>query len=208
MPFSCGRTSSIGHLGVSSCSTSYQTSDCQGEKNLCCFVGLRGPGAEGCPCRSSTRDCPKRGVRPDCGHKRTWSLEEPRSPRCYSTRQDTSKLTLSRSIWLVLFSVMKFLSHIRSRSRLNNGPEAQLYGQYTAAFQASHRGGVHKPNLKLPARVLGEILAYICPHTQDEEYTTSEQSMIEDGCMLCDMRDLAQCALTSRQWAEATQNLL
>ncbi|KAF6226055.1 hypothetical protein HO173_012545 [Letharia columbiana] len=32
--------------------------------------------------------------------------------------------------------------------------------------------------------------------------------MIDGGCMLCDMRDLSQCALVNRQLSEAAQNLL
>ena len=61
---------------------------------------------------------------------------------------------------------------------------------------------------RLPAHLLKKISIYVCPHTQDEAYTTSEDSMIEDGCMLCDMRDLAQCALVCRHWGEVAQNIL
>ncbi|KAI5308796.1 hypothetical protein KEM55_004845, partial [Ascosphaera atra] len=48
----------------------------------------------------------------------------------------------------------------------------------------------------------------VCPHTQDESYASSEESMPEDACMLCDLRDLAHCALVCRSWAEAANSLL
>ncbi|KAJ6007380.1 hypothetical protein N7540_011356 [Penicillium herquei] len=45
---------------------------------------------------------------------------------------------------------------------------------------------------KLPRAVLARIFGFICPHAFDYSYETSEDSMT-DGCMLCDMRDLAHC---------------
>lgn len=60
----------------------------------------------------------------------------------------------------------------------------------------------------LPLRVITNILAHVCPHTQDESYESSEESMTLDGCMLCDMRDLAHCALTCKRWHDLAQNLL
>ena len=32
--------------------------------------------------------------------------------------------------------------------------------------------------------------------------------MVDGGCMLCDMKDLSQCALVNTQWSQAAQNLL
>jgi hypothetical protein len=52
---------------------------------------------------------------------------------------------------------------------------------------------------KLPRPVLAYIFALTCPHTLDESYDTSEESM-SDGCMLCDMRDLAHCAQVCKRW--------
>lgn len=60
----------------------------------------------------------------------------------------------------------------------------------------------------LPLRVISNILAHVCPHTQDESYGSSEESMTLDGCMLCDMRDLAHCALACKRWHDLAQNLL
>ena len=53
-----------------------------------------------------------------------------------------------------------------------------------------------------------ELLSYVCPHTQDESYIPCEDSMADGGCMLCDMRDLAHCAVVNRQWNIAARRLL
>lgn len=97
---------------------------------------------------------------------------------------------------------MGFLRHIRSRTKLKSPTaEAQVYGQYEPAAQ-------RRPAPELPAKVLSRLFTYVCPHTEDEAYTTSEDSMIGDGCMLCEMRDLAHCAAVCRSWAGVAQNLL
>jgi hypothetical protein len=61
---------------------------------------------------------------------------------------------------------------------------------------------------KLPPKVLEIIFQFLCPHSQDETYETCEQSAIEDACMLCDLRDLAHCALTCRRWRKIAVNIL
>lgn len=103
---------------------------------------------------------------------------------------------------------MKFLKHIRSKTRLKNGTESQGYDTYAATHAAPDGGNRSSPISRLPVKILEEIFASVCPHTRDESYSTSEDSMIDDGCMLCDMRDLAQCALVCRQWTEIVQDLL
>ncbi|KAL4960989.1 F-box domain protein [Aspergillus stella-maris] len=61
---------------------------------------------------------------------------------------------------------------------------------------------------QLPPPVLARILSFVCPHAVDGSYDTSEESMTEDGCMLCDMRDLAHCALVCRRWYPVARSLL
>ncbi|KAB8218963.1 hypothetical protein BDV33DRAFT_117117 [Aspergillus novoparasiticus] len=61
---------------------------------------------------------------------------------------------------------------------------------------------------RLPRRVLIRIFSFVCPHTEDNSYDTSEESMTEDGCMLCDMRDLAHCALVCKRWSIDADTLL
>ncbi len=116
---------------------------------------------------------------------------------------------------------MKFLKHIRSKSRVqSHAPEAQVYhhhgaspfsGQYAAG---GGRGGGQarglRPGLaaRLPSGVLHLIFLYVCPHADDGSYAAAEDSMTEDGCMLCDMRDLAHCAVVCRRWNEVAQRLL
>lgn len=53
---------------------------------------------------------------------------------------------------------------------------------------------------QLPSNVLQRIFAFVCPHACDESYETCEESASDQGCMLCDLRDLAHCVRTSKQW--------
>lgn len=70
----------------------------------------------------------------------------------------------------------------------------------------AYRGRDHTQ--RLPDAVLRRIFSYVCPHTQDTTYEPSERSQIGDGCMLCDLRDLAACAQTCRKWYQVGQRLL
>ncbi|KXX81340.1 hypothetical protein MMYC01_201454 [Madurella mycetomatis] len=60
----------------------------------------------------------------------------------------------------------------------------------------------------LPAPILQRIFAFVCPQSRDESYGTCEQSSVEDGCMLCDLRDLAHCVAVCRRWKEEGVKLL
>ena len=60
---------------------------------------------------------------------------------------------------------------------------------------------------RLPDKVLRRIFEDVCPHATDESFASSEDSG-NDGCMTCDMRDLAHCALTKRQWYGVAAGLL
>ncbi|KAL7903467.1 hypothetical protein HDV63DRAFT_124548 [Trichoderma sp. SZMC 28014] len=55
----------------------------------------------------------------------------------------------------------------------------------------------------LPATVLERIFGFVCPHSRDETYDACEESGNDDGCMLCDLRDLAHCSQVNRAWHEA-----
>lgn len=79
------------------------------------------------------------------------------------------------------------------------------YGRYGGMQPAVMR---RDPTQNVPAAVLTRIFTYVCPHSMDDSYEKSEESMTEDGCMLCDMRDLACCALVSRKWYWAARGLL
>ncbi|KAI2696929.1 hypothetical protein CBS147332_8892 [Penicillium roqueforti] len=60
---------------------------------------------------------------------------------------------------------------------------------------------------QLPRPVLALIFSFVCPHAVDNTYGTSEESA-NDGCMLCDMRDLAHCTLVNKQWFMNARALL
>jgi hypothetical protein len=60
---------------------------------------------------------------------------------------------------------------------------------------------------RLDDKILRRIFEEVCPHTTDESFDSSEDSG-NDGCMTCDMRDLAHCALAKRQWYGVAAGLL
>lgn len=61
---------------------------------------------------------------------------------------------------------------------------------------------------QVPAAVLQRIFAFVCPHSRDETYETCEESANDEGCMLCDLRDLSHCAQVSRAWRASAITLL
>ena len=100
---------------------------------------------------------------------------------------------------------MKFLKQFRSKSKLktpshsayDNGPRSPLW--YPTG---------HDQTRRLDERLLKRIFSFVCPHTVDETYESCEQSMVGDGCMLCDLRDLANCCVVKRAWARPALELL
>lgn len=99
---------------------------------------------------------------------------------------------------------MGFLSRFRrrskSRSRAGNSDSLRTDGyHYRDDIPPVPRLGFDYTK-RLPRPVLTRIFAFVCPHAVDTSYDTSEESMTEDGCMLCDMRDLAHCALACKHW--------
>lgn len=60
---------------------------------------------------------------------------------------------------------------------------------------------------RLNDRIILRILEHVCPHSTDETLDGSEDSG-NDGCMTCDTRDLAHCALVKRQWYGVAAGLL
>lgn len=97
---------------------------------------------------------------------------------------------------------MGFLKHLRSKSRLK---EDTSRSQRLSANPARYGRNFTQ---KLPDDILEKIFASVCPHTQDQTYEPSERSAIGDGCMLCDLRDLAKVAQTCRKWYNVAQDML
>lgn len=101
---------------------------------------------------------------------------------------------------------MGLLKHFRSKSRMkDSSPQPTNYSPYSSPSYA--RGG-RDFTQRLPENVLDNIFSYVCPHTQDHSYETCEDSQIGEGCMLCDLRDLAKCAQVCRKWYSVAQQLL
>ncbi len=99
---------------------------------------------------------------------------------------------------------MKFLKHIRSKSKVKDKDSAQ---SRTYPPQYSLRSGTDT-TARLPTDLLQRLFIEVCPLTVDGTYDSSEESLVDYGCALCDVKDLAQCALVSRKWWSAAQDLL
>ena len=96
---------------------------------------------------------------------------------------------------------MGFMKKFRRQKTPKN---KELRAREDFAFPAYH--GPDQTQ-RLPDKVLRRIFEEICPHASDESLEPSEDSG-NDGCMNCDMRDLAHCALTKRQWYGVAAGLL
>lgn len=109
---------------------------------------------------------------------------------------------------------MGFFSRLRKRSKSHSRNAAKCYDNLRINANSPPNGVPPVPRLgrdltkDLPPHLLARILIAVCPHTQDNSYDTSEESMTEDGCMLCDMRDLAHCAQVCRRWTVEARKLL
>ncbi|KAL9099334.1 MAG: hypothetical protein Q9163_005150 [Psora crenata] len=100
---------------------------------------------------------------------------------------------------------MKFLRRSKSRQKCNDdGPPLSAIFDNSASFNASFP---LNPTADFPRKLLEDVLSFVCPHAREGSHGPSEE-LVDGGCMLCDMRDLAQCALVNRQWCEAARKLL
>jgi hypothetical protein len=104
---------------------------------------------------------------------------------------------------------MGLLKHFRSKSRIReiNIPQPVDYANTPPVPSTPARFG-RDLTTKLPDKVLNRILKFVCPHTSDRSYQPSEESQIGDGCMLCDLRDIATSAQVCRRWYGLAQKLL
>ncbi|KAK3325371.1 hypothetical protein B0H66DRAFT_588150 [Apodospora peruviana] len=87
------------------------------------------------------------------------------------------------------------------------GAGAQQHHNYYHQSRPSRRSA--SLLARFDAQTLNNIFGWVCPHSLDETYETCENSSTEDGaCMLCDLRDLAECVLVCKPWRkEAVKRL-
>jgi len=97
---------------------------------------------------------------------------------------------------------MGLMKHLRSKPRLKEERDKELSNSPSPPRYARDLIS------RLPEDLVHKILAEVCPHTQDHSYLPSEQSTVGEGCMLCDLRDLARCARVCRRWYALAQDLL
>ncbi|KAF7713993.1 Uncharacterized protein PECH_006149 [Penicillium ucsense] len=98
---------------------------------------------------------------------------------------------------------MGLLDRLRARPRRSAGAATE----YHTPPRSTRRDPGYDPTKQLPRPVLAYIFTLVCPHTLDDSYDTSEEST-SDGCMLCDMRDLAHCAQVCKRWYLEARALL
>ncbi|OJD12620.1 hypothetical protein AJ78_06825 [Emergomyces pasteurianus Ep9510] len=113
---------------------------------------------------------------------------------------------------------MKLFKHFRSKAK-SKSVDHYGYDQHEKYSNTHHNrhnpqyssyryGPARDYSQKLSPEILSRIFSYVCLHVLDDTYNSSEESMTEDGCMLCDMRDLAHCALVCRKWYSPAHHLL
>jgi hypothetical protein len=92
-------------------------------------------------------------------------------------------------------------------SRKKSKPATKVTPWNDAYSSANYSYNGPDQTQRLPDHVLRRIFEEVCPHSADESLDGSEESG-NDGCMSCDMRDLAHCALTRRSWYGVAAGLL
>ncbi|KAF2483648.1 hypothetical protein BDY17DRAFT_297776 [Neohortaea acidophila] len=104
---------------------------------------------------------------------------------------------------------MGLLKHFRSKSKLKDAspPRPTSYEVNYPILSSPPRPRSDLIS-RLPEKVLARVFSFVCPHTSDTSFLPSEDSQIGDGCMLCDLRDLAHCAQVCRKWYSIAQGLL
>jgi len=80
-------------------------------------------------------------------------------------------------------------------------------GSYESTV-SNRRGYSFSPSPQLPVNVLTTIFGYVCPHSSDDGYECSEDSLAGNGCPLCNIRDLAQVSQVCRKWRTVALGLL
>ncbi len=91
--------------------------------------------------------------------------------------------------------------------KLRPGYKAKKEEKLRAAEQAGWYRGPTAAG-RLPANVLDLLFGFVCPHSLDETYLSSDDSMPDEGCTLCHTRDLAHCAFMNKAWAAAAHKRL
>lgn len=89
-------------------------------------------------------------------------------------------------------------SRDRARSRDGRFPDAYYSDQLWHLPPPTRDSAIALA--RLPPRALQRIFALLAPHSQDETYEKCEDSVMEDACMLCDLRNLAHCVQVNRAW--------
>lgn len=101
---------------------------------------------------------------------------------------------------------MKFLVRTKPRAKRTDDRNDHILPHHAQSLQPSVSRFVPNPTVRFPGGLLETVLSYSCP--QDDSYKSSEDSMVGGGCMLCDLKDLSQCALVNKQWSKAAQNVM
>jgi hypothetical protein len=100
-----------------------------------------------------------------------------------------------------------FFRKLRGKSRKEKGSRREeSLGRIQDIYIAPYYG----PDMTayLPENVLQRIFQEVCPHTRDDSYNTCETQLEYEACMLCDVRDLANCAKVKRQWYNPVMKVL
>lgn len=91
---------------------------------------------------------------------------------------------------------MGLLKHFRSKSRLVKRDPVEKFD-----LLPPKRNYISILDQEALRPILYNIFTFVCPHAVDERYKPIEECIIGNGCMLCDLRDLAHCASVKRGWS-------
>ena|ERR1700749_4646888 len=97
---------------------------------------------------------------------------------------------------------MGLFKHLRSKPIKANDSRPKVYGHYISSPLGQDY------TTRLDRKVLARIFTFVCPHTLDTSYQILDDVDLGDTCMLCNLRNLAQCARVCKAWHDPAMQVL
>lgn len=101
----------------------------------------------------------------------------------------------------------------KDKKKKNSGSSDYDYASYASHHErrVSYPPPTHRSAAllaRLPPPILQRIFGFVCPNSCDNSYETCERSALDNGCMLCNVRDLSHCVAACREWRRSAVPVL
>jgi hypothetical protein len=97
---------------------------------------------------------------------------------------------------------MTIFKRFRSKPQANEEARPRVNGYHISAPLPANF------TAQLDKKILTRIFGFVCPHTLDTSYQVLDEVDLGDTCMLCNLRDLAQCTRVCKAWHDPAMTLM